>query len=363
MFKRSLSITLFLTTIVAVHPGQAQNASEADMPVAPLAAVEFRGWTNAIVLRNPLVELAVAPSVGRIVQLSFKGGENLLRFDSSLQGVVPGSADEQTWLNVGGDWLWPVAQSTWPSFAGTDWPPPKALAEAEWTGTAWKDADGAQSCLLTREYGDPLHIRVNRLIKLDREAARVSIRQRIERLNDSDIPVTLWNITQIAGAENVILPVDKGSMFEKGLQPLIFGMPGEEQLTRCNGAAVYDATSGEFKLCSDSKRGWIAALKGDVLIIEQARGDTANGTYPDGGCTVEMYSNAGLGYTEIETLSVEVPLKPGESLQNMLVIDLIPAGTNRTACALAQQVCDALGEKNDIPAIEDSPVGPVTGNE
>ena len=323
------------------------------MPVAPLSTVEYEGWTNAIILKNPLLEVALAPSVGRVVKLSFKGGENLLRFDSGMRGTIPNPSAEQTWLNVGGDWLWPVAQSSWTLFAERDWPPPEALAEAEWIGTAWKDADGAQSCLLTREYKDPLHIRVNRLFKLDKEAARISIRQRIERLDDSEIPVTLWNITQVAGAEKVVLPVDEASAFKSGLQPLMFEMPGDEQLARCGDAVVYRTSSGEHKLCSDSKRAWIAALKGDVLIVEQARGDTANGTYPDGGCTVEMYSNSGLDYTEIETLSAEAPLDKGESLQNMLTVDIVPVGADRSDCVLAAQVRDLVGEK---PPAAESPV-------
>jgi len=54
------------------------------------------------------------------------------------------------------------------------------------------DGDGVEGCrrrlLLSAscEYGEPIHIKVNRLIKLDQEAARFSIRQRVERTGPSN---------------------------------------------------------------------------------------------------------------------------------------------------------------------------------
>ena len=55
--------------------------------------------------------------------------------------------------------------------------------------------------------------------------------------------------------------------------------------------------------------------------------------YPDGGCTAEVYSNFGLGYTEIETLSEERVLKPGEILANTLHITILKAETEDAALA------------------------------
>lgn len=353
MHRRFVPISLIL--LAAAWAATAQPAAETDMPVAPIAAVEWMGWTNAYVLRNAQLEVAIAPSVGRILKISHKGGDNLLRFDAGLKGAIPDPAAKQTWLNAGGDWLWPVAQSTWPSFAGADWPPPPALSEAEWDGTAWKGADGAQSCLISREYGEPLHIKVSRVIKIEKDSSRITIRQRIERTADSKVPVTLWNITQIAGARQVVLPADADSSFENGVKALLFCRPSGDQLVACEASFVYDASSAEHKLGSDSKRGWIAARKGGTLVIEQARGDTANGTYPDGGCTVEMYSNAGLGYTEIETLSAETPLAAGEYLQNTLTIDCVAVATNLAPCELAARVREVLGE-TPPPATEPPPV-------
>ncbi|MFH0953864.1 MAG: hypothetical protein V1873_06010 [Verrucomicrobiota bacterium] len=341
---RTRWIAVFL---LAAMPTAAVPDVGADVPVAPVPAINYLGWTNAYVLQTPALEVVVVPCIGRIAQIRYRGGENLLRLDPGLAGRVPDG--KESWLNFGGDWLWPVAQSRWKDIWGSDWPPPAALADRPWDGTAWKDADGASCCLMSREYGAPVNLRVSRLIKLDREAPFFTIRQRIERTAASDVPVVLWNITQIAGAARLVLPRDPESALERGIRALLFGLPGNTQLTECARATVYDARTGEHKLCSDSHRAWIAAQKGDTLVVEHAAEENVKGSHPDGGCTVEMYSNAGLGYSEIETLSVESNILPGESLQNTISIHFATATNVLTDCELADVVGALLGEETGKP--------------
>ena len=347
MSKRFLITTLLCSLPILL---QAEEPSTgADVPVAPIASAPMGAWSNVFTLRNTDLELVIVPAAGRMMRLTCKGGENLFRNDPGLDGKVRSPDTPETWMNYGGDWLWPVAQSRWASFADADWPPPMVMADLPWTGTAWQDADGTQCCLMTREYGEPLHIKVSRLIKLAKDANRITIRQRIERTAASEVPVVLWNISQIAGPDTVVLPADEDSALENGVKALMFDLPATPQLTSCGPAHVYDARAGgEHKLGSDSKRGWIAARKSGCLIVERATGE-AVGTHPDGGCTVEMYSNAGLGYTEIETLSVEKSLQPGESLQNTLTIECFPAPVTTNACDTANAARTLLGEIQPEP--------------
>lgn len=342
MFKHVLIIALLL--LLPALRLVAETSPGADVPVAPIAPAAAGAWSNAFVLRNAELELTIVPDAGRLMRLTCKGSDNLFRQDPGLEGKIRTPDTPETWMNHGGDWLWPVAQSRWTSFAGADWPPPMVLGDLPWTGTAWQNADGAQCCLLTRDYGDPLHIKVSRLIKVHTDANRISIRQRIERTAESDIPVVLWNISQIAGADTVVIPTDKESAFDHGLKALMFSLPEAPQLSACGAAHVYAANAGgEHKLGSDSKRGWIAARKAGWLLVERATLEDV-GTHPDGGCTVEMYSNGGLGYTEIETLSVEKSLHAGESLQNTLTLECFPAPATTNACDTAAAVMKLLGE-------------------
>lgn len=311
------------------------------IPVAPIPPSTFNEITNALRLRNDIIEVIVAPDLGRIAYIGVGQKNNLLRLDTEL--VKRGAAGME-FANFGGDWFWPVAQARWPAFNdGKTWPPPALLEKRPWQGAAWRNDDGSQSCLLRIEYGAPLNIKVSRRIRLDSETSRILISQRIERTDESTIPVTLWNVSQILGAQRAVVPA------EQDVVTLGFNPP-DAQITRCESSAVFNAQTGtEHKFGSTSPRGWIAAQRGDQIIVERATSDDVGGDFPDGGCRVELYSNTGLGYSEIETLSAEKLLKKGESLQNMLEIRLLQATSDMAPCDLADFVREQIGEKAVSP--------------
>ncbi len=336
--------TFFISVLVVSLAGVAWANPDSDIPVEPIMPSVFAGWTNALRLKNDKVEVIIVPEIGRIAQVLYEGSNEIFNLDPKLLGYVPGKAGNAAWFNFGGDWFWPVAQSRWISFAGKDWPPPPVLGDIPWEVSAWKCAEGALCCQLSREYGPPLFLKASRLIKLGVNDARITIRQRIERTGKSSIPAVLWNISQINKAGRIIMGTDNSSAFKDGFKTMMFGRPGPDVLFSCDGTLVYEAGTGEHKIGSDSRRAWVAAQKGRVLLIEKAEGDQ-NGRFPDGGCTVEMYSNAGLGYSEIETLSVEKNLQPGESMQNTLTLECIPTPAGAGACKISDRVRSALGEK------------------
>lgn len=337
-----ITVLSFAALMAFPWPAQAGSAcctASAPPPVAPVPASEFRGWTNAYRLQNDRAEAIFVPAIGRLVHFALRqDGASPFRIETSLQGKTP--TEGETFFNVGGDWLWPVAQARWPALSanGKDWPPPEALADQAWTCSAWTDAEGTPSVLLTRAYGAPLHIQVSRLFRLESDSAALTVQQRIERTAPSEVPVVLWNVSQIAQAEHVVMPIERRSKFRGGLKALMGRKPHRNQLAICTDAAVYRVGPGtETKLGSDSPRGWIAAAKGTHLILESIV-NTAIGTFPDGGCIVEVYSNHGLGYSEIETLSPEVLLAPGTVLENTLRIELGSTETPLAGCPLADAV-------------------------
>ena len=335
LFRMFLLVGLFPFFTLASQAGNGCCTIAAPPPVSPILPTDFLGWTNTYRLQNDRAVAILIPTVGRLVHFSSLQGSSPFRIEPTLQGQIP--PEGEPFFNMGGDWLWPVSQARWASFSsdGKDWPPPAILADLPWNGSAWTDAEGVPSALLTREYGAPLHILVSRLFRLEPGSTTLTVQQRIERTAPSDIPVVLWNISQIAQAEHIVLPVEKKSKFRGGLTALMGQKPSKKQLATCKGAAVYRVGPGsETKLGSDSPRGWIAAAKGTNLIFESVSNSTT-GEYPDGGCIVEVYSNQGLGYSEIETLSPEVLLAPGTVLENTLRIELSTTETPLTACSLA----------------------------
>jgi len=314
-------------------------AEPAAPPVAPIPATEYRGWAQAFRIQNDRAEAVFVPAVGRLVHFARLDGASPLRLEPALAGKTPAAGE--TFFNLGGDWFWPVSQARWPALApdGKDWPPPAALGdETPWTGSAWTDADGASCVQFVRHYGAPLHVEATRLFRLDPTSAVLVVRQRLERTAPSDIPVVLWNVSQIAQAEQIVLPADEDSKFRGGLKALMGRKPPRKQLVRCGDVAVYRVAPGaETKLGSDSLRGWIAAARGTDVVFE-AVANSATGDYPDGGCVVEVYSNKGLGYSEIETLSPELNLEPGTVLENVLRIQLATTDAPLAPCPLADAV-------------------------
>jgi hypothetical protein len=314
-------------------------------PVAPIRPSARLGWKKTYVLENGTATAVIVPAIGRLVEFSAAGVPSLFRIDEWCRGKLPENPDE--FFNAGGDWIWPVAQSRWPSFSanGADWPPPAVMADGAWDCSAWEDADGAKCAMLTRKYGEPLNIIVSRLFRLGPGSAELVVRQRIERTEPSDIPVVLWNVSQIAKPDAVALPVAADSRFEGGLRTLTANGPAPGSLSDCGNVRLYTVTpGGEVKLGGDSPRAWLAASRGGNVIFECAAAGNIPGTPPDGGCVIEMYSNEGLGYTEIETLGPEIALQPGTILENTLRFRLAQLPGDAAPCALADTGRALAGE-------------------
>jgi len=306
-----------------------------------MQTIAYEGWKGAYRLDNANLEVVVVPSIGRIVHIGLRNRPNMLRLDPGLKGKkIPGDV---SWSNFGGDWFWPMAQSQWKRLAESDWPPPEAVGDAPWKAEAWINMDGSQSCLLMRGFGDPIHTWASRLITLDARLPRMQIRQRMLRVGPSAEPVTLWSITQVARPDRIFLPADASA--QAGYKPLLFDPPPETHLARCNGTLIYDATRpGQYKIGSVVSNAWIAAQKGNTVIIEHVLNPGELEDYPDGGCAVEMYADSASGYAEIETLSPEVILQTGETLENTVVVECQPLSAALGPCLAATKLRDLLAK-------------------
>jgi len=347
--SRAVLIWLGCALPLAAEMPAMKNPTPADPPpVEPIAPAGFLGWPDAVRLENEHIEAVLVPAIGRLVHMAPRNGVNLLRLDPALHGAVPPENDP--FFNIGGNWFWPVAQSSWSRLdpGGRDWPPPAVLADVPWTCSAWIDADGAQCARLVRAYGDPLHIQATRLFRLAPDSDYLEIRQRIERTGPSDIPITLWNISQVKGADAILLPVDESSGFPGGLKSLLGSLP-DDRMTICGPTAVFHPGDGaETKIGSDSPRAWIAAVQADRLLFMSAR-TSAAGPFPDGGCTVELFSNATYGYSEVETFSPEIVLEPGHVLENTGRLAVTVLKTVPAPCEAARAAAVLAGENPPPP--------------
>lgn len=337
---RTLALGLAMTASPRV-----QALGQDNLPVAPISSTPFLGWTNTYRLSNEDITIVVVPAIGRIMYIGPDATTNLLHAPELFHGLELGCDGTNQWRNIGGDWIWPVSQKHWPLFQRGDWPPSVVIDGCPWSGRAWLNAGGVQSCLLQREFPAPLNIKVTRLIKLPTNGASFTIEQRIERTAESSIPVTLWNITQVAAPARLLFPLTSTARVDPRYLLMMGSPPDAETLPLCNETAVFNtATDVETKIGAYSTNSWVAALAGPHLLIETASPSSKpQSAYPDGGCSIEIYANKGLGYAEIENLSPEALLEPGETLANELRFTLLTLeSTPEDPCELAGKVTSSL---------------------
>ncbi len=300
----------------------------------PLAPVRFEGRKGCFELRNGALRVVVAPAVGRIVHLASPNTPNLLNQNPDWQGRLPKRGTR--WANIGGDWLWPVAQSHWAAISDGDWPPPPVLGEQPWKAEAWRNADGSQSCVMVRRYGAPVNLVVSRLITLDAGGPTVRIHQRAFSTGPQRVPVTLWNISQLNAPARVFLPADP--VRDGGLLSLFPTPPPPERIVAVEDVLVFHpARGGEYKFGTGPADAWVAGQVGEWVLIERSH-HKITGPLPDGGCSVEIYANSGLGYAEIELLTPELLLEAGDYLESTLIMECQPLPSDSDDAQAARQV-------------------------
>ncbi|MBT3294757.1 MAG: hypothetical protein HN919_22775 [Verrucomicrobia bacterium] len=300
-----------------------------------IAPETYQGWEWTFRLQNDTASVVIVPQVGRMMHLGLRDGVNVLRNDPALLGKPP--LKDSTWTHYGGDWLWPVAQSRWPAFNKTDWPPPAVLCDAAWEGRAWREPDGRQSCLLTRHYGAPINAVVMRQFTLDPGKPLVTVQQRIVATADVRLPLTLWSITQLDAPQQVFFPVRATSAFKKGYKVMMGDAPPGPTIG-CREVMAVDLIKRDLsKIGMDAPVPWIAARQHDVVTVVRAR-HPFSGAYPDGGCSLQLFAMGRGQYAEIETLSPEFHLRAGESRGNTLTIELLNCHPGISPCRLADRL-------------------------
>jgi len=320
-------------------------------PIAPSAEL---GWDETFRMENKGLEVVVSPANGRILHLSLKGKENLLNQNPAFNNQLP-PAEEGDWLNYGGDWLWPVHQSQWKALSGADWPPLRVMDSLPWQGDAWTEEDGTQVIRLTGTFAPPVSAIVERkFILAPGEDARLRVEQSIGRTKASDLPVSLWQISQVQGATETYVDLNPESPLESGYRVIAFETPGEEVLKKIDGTLVlFGARNGEFKLGSDGQ--WIAARRGDQVLAQWTSRPGPEGPLPDGGCSVVLYANAGLGYTEIESQTSEVALPNGEFVRNTLTYRILEVEADATPEEVLRELREAVPPRDVIAFAPASP--------
>ncbi|MFA4028379.1 MAG: hypothetical protein GDYSWBUE_000259 [Candidatus Fervidibacterota bacterium] len=270
--------------------------------------IVYRGWEHSYRITNGIVEVVVVPQIGRIMSYRFIDGDNVLWENEKWFGKLRRDAKPNEWANFGGDKVWPGPQNQWKEVMGRSWPPDEAFDGGECTVNELQD--GVELVTPVSPYYGAWLVRE---IRLSADSTRLTIKQRLEKLRLPIVDMLIWSVTQIRSPDLVLLPINPKSKFENGFT-ILAGGEVEQQYRRIedNFLLVRRHPNKATKVGTDATECWLASFHGDVLFTQHAK-FVEGAVYPDGGCTVEVYTNPDeLPYVELELLSPILKLGLGE---------------------------------------------------
>jgi len=269
--------------------------------------VDYGGWPNCIRLSNAKIDLVITTVVGpRIIRLGFAGERNEFWERPCDQGQQGG--DE--WRLFGGHRLWHS---------------PEAMPRSYYPDNGPIEADplpGGVRLIQPTECTTGIRKEIDVQISGCEPYVRVTHRLR----NDSLWPVELaaWALSVMAPGGTAVIPMPTGCHPDKLLPNRTLTLWPYTDMTdpRVTWGARYalvrqsDTAGSAFKLGASVKDGWAAYVRDGVCFVK--RFDYLEGElYPDGGCSVETYTNSDPNMLELETLSPLTPLEPGEVLEHV----------------------------------------------
>ena len=299
------------------------RTATATAPVTAATAQLHRGWNDAIILRNPVVEAVVVPSVGRVMQFRFVGTEAGPFWENEkLAGQpIPPEPWKAAHGSFGGDKTWPAPQSAW------KWPPPVAFDAAAHTARVAPDGSVTLSSPADPRSG----LRASRHISLDPTEPVLCITTTYEKISGEPTPVAVWVIAQLRDPVAIFMPVPPGSLFPNGHAPT---WKEPEGTLRREGDALRltrSRTTSQKTGNDGTDLVWVSETQ--ILRISIPRVSGTPCTHD--GCSVEVYTNADpVPYVELETLGPLVTLRPGERTAATTTYRL----ASRTAAPLADDV-------------------------
>jgi len=270
----------------------------------------YHGWPNTYRLSNGLIEARVLTDVGpRVIDLRVAGGTNLFHIDEGL-----GGRDEATYMFRGGWRLWIAPERTETTYALDN-----TGCEAEIAGEA--------ALRVTAASQPRAGIQKSIEVSLTAAEPRLRLLSRIKNVSDRPLTYAAWSLPMLRPGGRAFVPLDVGplSAFDATRRLLLwsyakFSDPRyhfSDRLIQIDSAKVPAPLAGqsgrrddESKIGVDSAQGWAAYLVESTLFLK--RFPHPAGEYPDGGASIEVYSNHDL--LELEHLGPLTTITPGDEI-------------------------------------------------
>jgi len=273
-----------------------------------ISKMTYRGWPESYLLANGIVEVIVVPAIGRVMQFRLAGDAVGTFWENpELDGKARHAASKE-WLNLGGDKCWPAPQSTWQQHQDHAWPPPSGFDPASMQAMT---TEGVLE--LTSAIDPGWGIQIVRRIELNASEPVLRIRTEYRKLRGPQVKVAIWTITQMQDPERVCMLLDPQSKLAGSYVHLLAAEPAELRIQE----AVLSFARHRRAFTKIGADGHSLAWIGPSTVV-RIDVEPMTGTYPDGGCITEVYTNPDpTAYVELETLGSLTAMNVGDRIQHI----------------------------------------------
>ncbi|MDB6024841.1 MAG: hypothetical protein JWM68_1064 [Verrucomicrobiales bacterium] len=243
------------------------------------------------------VSIAVTPNVGgRIVSYSLNG-DNIL-FDGAAVGR----------RNMAGGYQCDIGPET------LDLPEHPVL---------WSGGNGWQfkpwNVKLMSDPDDVTGVEIDKEITLEPDTGELGLTQWIKNISTNDVSYCIWDRTLCKSGGFVFFRLNPESFYPSGwaIHPEFDasfhfekGKYSSPHIKNMDGVLVIEANGKPTQIGADSRDGWIAYVRGDLLFVKYFQ-VFPKADYTDDANTIEIFFNEQVA--ELQLLSPEVALKPKQN--------------------------------------------------
>ncbi len=266
--------------------------------MSKIEKVSYHGWENNYRVSNDEIELVMTADVGpRVIHLAFIGEEN----EFSMNEGALGNTEGAEWINYGGHRLWHA-----PEIHPRTYMPDNDPVQVQEMGESIRFIQGIEMVTGIQKEID---------VWLDPKRSYVKMTHRMRNHNLWEVELAPWAISVMAGGGTAILPLlPKGPHPENLLSSHSVNIwaytdMSDARWTWGNRYILLRQENKEDvqKVGVNSIEGWGAYARNGHLFVKFAEYDP-NQTYPDRGCSFEMFTNSVM--LELETMGPMVKIPP-----------------------------------------------------
>lgn len=300
---------------------------------------DYKSW-KACLLENRWIRLYAVPQLGgRLMQLEMDGHEFFF-VNPLLAGKEPGAdrlGANQTWLNFGGEKIWPAPQG-WDSVDRWPGPPDPVLDSGEYV--AELADDGKNELRLTSPVDPYTGLQISREVSVSENRPEVNVSVTFKNTANTPKRWSVWPVMQMStpgereGQYQVVCPANPQSRFRNGYR-VMHGLVNNPQFSlNAQGNVQVDYQYLVGKIGMDADAGWAAfndKETGKVLVVVYPY--EKDKTYPNDTSFQVWTAGRGMVYSrnvirehagdralnppylEMEQLSPLQEIKPGGKIQ------------------------------------------------